>query len=351
MSRSACARGRSPRSAASGRTARKWTASTVSHRVYLGDEAQAPDPLIEAKQGAGKAPAYRGLAYLVFERLPLERWGNRHAADHLRGDAPGRRSSKTQMRAVTIIPGASEHGLDPLAGARAAGAGRGPAGQPQHAASARATGPPRSTNCRRSARRSERAALVVSWFGDDLRAGHCTLRPGVEIGARDETEAWRVRRCRRAMGRGCVSRVGGGPAYRRHAERCRGVARAIADLKARGLKVTYYPFVLMDVPAGNGLPDPYGAARAGGVSLARPDHAATWRRDGLARPTGRRRRGLRSTAFLGTAGPEHFSASGGQSIYAGPAEWSYRRMIFHQATLAAMRRRRRLRHRLGDARA
>ena len=27
-------------------------------------------------------------------------------------------------------------------------------------------------------------------------------------------------------------------------------------LKARGLKVVLYPFVMMDVPAGNALPDP-----------------------------------------------------------------------------------------------
>ena len=34
----------------------------VAYRVHPGDEAQAPDPLIEARQGAGNAPAYRGLA-------------------------------------------------------------------------------------------------------------------------------------------------------------------------------------------------------------------------------------------------------------------------------------------------
>jgi hypothetical protein len=46
------------------------------------------------------------------------------------------------------------------------------------------------------------------------------------------------------------------------------VRQAVAALKARGLAVTLYPFVLMDVPAGNGLPDPYGG----------PDQAAyPWR--------------------------------------------------------------------------
>jgi hypothetical protein len=37
--------------------------------VYLGTESQMPDPVIEATVGAGLTPAYRGTAYVVFERL------------------------------------------------------------------------------------------------------------------------------------------------------------------------------------------------------------------------------------------------------------------------------------------
>ncbi|MFK3891152.1 phage tail protein [Sphingomonas sp. NPDC079357] len=47
----------------------------VTMRLYRGDEAQAPDPLIAALEA--HAPAYRGLAYAVFENLPLETFGNR----------------------------------------------------------------------------------------------------------------------------------------------------------------------------------------------------------------------------------------------------------------------------------
>ncbi|MEP0509794.1 MAG: host specificity protein, partial [Aurantimonas coralicida] len=227
----------------------------VVHRVYPGNETQAPDPLIEARQGAGNAPAYRGLAYLVFERLPLERWGNRLpqiTCEILRPVG----QMETQIRAVTIIPGASEHGLDPLPVRERLGPGEdrlvnrnmlfGPSDWTASLDELEALCPA-----------LERAALVVSWFGDDLRAGHCTVRPGIEIGARDESEEWRAG----GVGRGgarLVSRVDGGPAFG-GTPSDRGVSRAIADLKARGLAVTYYPFVLMDVPPGNGLPDPYGA--------------------------------------------------------------------------------------------
>ena len=43
--------------------------TTFEMRIHLGSEDQAPDPLIEAKQGAGNAPAYRGTAYVVLERF------------------------------------------------------------------------------------------------------------------------------------------------------------------------------------------------------------------------------------------------------------------------------------------
>jgi len=45
-------------------------------RVYRGSSTQMPDPLIEGVEGAGNTPAYRGLAYVVFDNLPLEKFGN-----------------------------------------------------------------------------------------------------------------------------------------------------------------------------------------------------------------------------------------------------------------------------------
>lgn len=45
--------------------------------VYLGDETQLPDPTMEAYLGAGRVPAHRGMAYVVFANLPLESFGNR----------------------------------------------------------------------------------------------------------------------------------------------------------------------------------------------------------------------------------------------------------------------------------
>jgi hypothetical protein len=45
--------------------------------VYTGSEDQEPDSTIEASVGVGNTPAYRGLAYIVFTDLQLEKYGNR----------------------------------------------------------------------------------------------------------------------------------------------------------------------------------------------------------------------------------------------------------------------------------
>jgi hypothetical protein len=46
-------------------------------RLHRGDEGQAADPLLAAAEGASQTPAYRGMAYAVFEDLALGEFGNR----------------------------------------------------------------------------------------------------------------------------------------------------------------------------------------------------------------------------------------------------------------------------------
>ncbi len=47
-------------------------ATSTKIRFYSGTETQLPDPLIESVEGVGFSPAYRGLAYIVFENVVLE---------------------------------------------------------------------------------------------------------------------------------------------------------------------------------------------------------------------------------------------------------------------------------------
>ena len=93
----------------------------ITMRVYAGDEAQTPDPLIVAKEG--DAPAYRGLAYVVFERLPLANFGNR--IPQLSFEVVRPVGTLEQMvRAVTFIPGATEFGYEPATVTQVTGPGQ-----------------------------------------------------------------------------------------------------------------------------------------------------------------------------------------------------------------------------------
>jgi Putative phage tail protein len=51
--------------------------SETGFRFYTGDEGQVLDPLMAASEGIGATPAYRGLAYVVFEDMALAGFGNR----------------------------------------------------------------------------------------------------------------------------------------------------------------------------------------------------------------------------------------------------------------------------------
>ena len=53
-----------------------WKSET-GYRLYRGEEGQVADPLIAAAEGAGGTPAYRGLAFVVFEDMQLADFGNR----------------------------------------------------------------------------------------------------------------------------------------------------------------------------------------------------------------------------------------------------------------------------------
>ena len=85
----------------------------VAWRLHTGSEDQAADPLIEAIEGAEATPAYRGLAYIVFEDLPLERFGNsipQLSFEIVRPAATGR--LEDQLRGVCLVPGAGDQLLD-----------------------------------------------------------------------------------------------------------------------------------------------------------------------------------------------------------------------------------------------
>ncbi len=305
-------------------------ADGIVMRFYPGSETQEPDPLIAAKEGMNDAPAYRGVAYVVFERLSLERFGNRipqFTFEVVRPiDDVGLR-----VKAVNIIPGAGEFFCDPQVITKTDVPGSA-AAENAHASEKRSDWNISLDQLQAAAPGLDSAALVVGWFGDDLRCGHCSIRPKVEVSAKTTTpEQWHVAGLDRTRAQ-AVSTLNGRPAFGGTPSDA-SVVRALRDLNRRGLKPVLYPFVLMDIPPGNGLADPYGRVE---------QPAYPWRGRITCDPAPGRPGSPDKTAalhaqldaFIGTAQVSHFSISGDRVIYTGPDEWSYRRFILHYAHLA-----------------
>lgn len=301
----------------------------VTFRVHPGTADQAPDPLIAAVQGA--APAYRGTAYAVFERLPLASFGDRLPQltfEVIRAVEP----LEPLVRAVTVIPGAGEfvYATKPVTWTVRPGVSETANRQVTHAASNFAAA---MDELQALCPNLEQVGLVVAWFGDSLDAATCRLRPKVETRGRQTAGAvWSVSGETGAVAEE-VSRHEGRPAYGGTPSDASVIA-AIADLKARGLKVALYPFVLMDIAPGNTLTDPYTGA-AGQPAYPWRGRITASRAPGVAgSPDGTPALAAEIAAFFGSATPAQVVASGAGATFTGGDDRGYRRFILHHARLA-----------------
>lgn len=303
--------------------------SNASYRLHRGTAGQQPDSLIEAKQGNGKAPAYRNTAYVVFERLPLAKFGNRVPHFSFEVIRPVGRLEK-MVQSVTMIPGATEFGYSPTKVREVHGPGdREPLND--HTDRAGTDWKAAVGELQDLCPNLESVGLVAAWFGNDLRANHCEIRPGVVAQTMTTTPvAWRVAGQLRSSAH-LVSKHQGRSAYGGTPSDASVVA-AIRDLNERGLNVMFYPFVMMDIPNGNGLNDPYGGGEQGaypwrGMITASKAPGVPGSPDKTSEAADQ------VAAFVGTATPGDFTIIGDSVLYDGPDEWSYRRFILHYAKL------------------
>ncbi|MHA6288277.1 baseplate multidomain protein megatron [Maricaulis sp. CAU 1757] len=302
----------------------------LNWRVHEGSETQMPDALIAAIEGPD-APAFRGTAYLVIEDWPVERSGQRLPHLSVEVFRKGRVDGlESQVRGINLIPASGEFAYATDTVMRRLGPGTEQAenqnngrGLPDLVAAL--------DDLERDLPNCRSVQLVVAWFGNDLRCGACEIRPGVE--SRDKQTrpvSWRVAGQDRETA-WLVSWDEERPVYGGTPDDASIVA-AIAELRARGFRVSLYPFILMDIAAGNGLPDPY----AGSEQAAFP-----WRGRITCHPApgvaGSVDRSAAAddqvAAFFGTATASDYAVADGAVTYAGPDEWGLRRFILHCASL------------------
>ncbi|MDU9003885.1 baseplate multidomain protein megatron [Sedimentitalea todarodis] len=312
----------------------------LNMRVYTGTADQLPDPLIEAIEGAGLVPAYRGTAYVVLERLPLGQFGNRipqFSFEVLRAEQSDSSSHDTDLaqlvKGAALIPGTGEYALATTPvhytmgpGINWAANSNSRSGQTDFMTSFEAL-TEELPSCRS-------VSLVASWFGSDLRCGHCALKPKIERAAIEGGNmAWSVAGQTRAMAEEIELRdgrpiYGGTPADR-------SVIEAIRHMNASGRRVMFYPFILMEQTEGNGLEDPW--------TSATDQPALPWRgritlsvapgRNGS--PDGTAFADQEVAVFFGSARATDFRIDGNSVAYDGPQEWGLRRFVLHYAALCA----------------
>ncbi|MCE8469115.1 glycoside hydrolase TIM-barrel-like domain-containing protein, partial [Rhodovulum sulfidophilum] len=305
--------------------------------IHDGAEDQLPDALIEAIEGEGRAPAYRGTAYVVIADMDLARFGNRvpqltfevvRRAAGAVDDLPG------LVQGMALIPGTGEYALATTPVHFSYGPGQ--------AASANVNTPSGKTDIATSLDMLQgelpnvrSVSLVVSWFASDLRAPVARIRPKVEQTKFDgQPMPWQVAGLSRRMAE-VVPHVDGKPIYGGTPTDA-SVVEAIRALRQRGQEAVFYPFILMDQLEGNSLIDPYTGVAGqpplpwrGRITLNfAPNHAFT--------TDGSRFAEDEVALFFGTARPEDFELSGQDILYSGPDDWSYRRFILHYAHLCVL---------------
>lgn len=310
-------------------------------RFYNGALDQDPDGFIETIEGVGNTPAYRGICYMVFEDMPLEEFGNRlpniSAEIFKPVDSDDPDILENALTAVTLIPASGEFAYATTPYIRSDGQGNS-AAENTMTLDGRTNIVASLDQLQAGAPNMQAVNLVVAWFGDDLRMGECDVQPMVETsdaqtfsGANDQ---WQVSGLTRGNA-GVIPRTaenpddpvyGGTPSDL-------SVKEAIEEIKSRGLRCVFYPFILMTQLNGNTLPSPYGEA-------SQPQ--LPWRGRITCHPAAGQPGTVDKTAaaatqvndFFGTATVGQVGTAGGLPSWTGSAtEFGYRRMVLHYAKL------------------
>lgn len=311
---------------------------------YYGTDTQTPETSIINVEGADNVSAYRGIAYIVFRDLLLsDGYANRIPqlnVEVYRSTTEALAEFEDKIKAITIIPSSGEFAYGTTEVLTHNTTTDVSTTQNNHSNTEDTDWTASMDQLERLAPNMHNPSLVVAWHGTDLRVGSCQIEPRVEtepsVEKNSQPYVWEVS----GLTRGNAVSVsqedvnGDGSEYRPYVGGVvsdRAVKEAIEDMNSRGMDVTFYPFILMDIPPGNTLPNPdiYG----GGTGQA----AFPWRgRITLASSSDDQTAAAATQVgnFFGTCQPVHFNGWDGNTIpYIGPAEWSFRRMILHYAWL------------------
>ncbi len=207
-------------------------------RKYLGNETQLPDELIVAKEGSANTPAFRGTAYIVFERLPVADFGSQPqiTAEVFRtvGDL------EADIQSIALHPDAGEFGFDTLEQSQNSDGEASP--ENRHVLTAETDYSAAMDELQALSPNAQNITLHPQWFGNDLACGNCEIKPAV----RDKSNsiAWGCHTSNRSSA-ATVTKLFDQPLFGGTPDDA-ALARAAKDMKARGLGVTLSPKLTLD---------------------------------------------------------------------------------------------------------
>lgn len=309
--------------------------SKFNIRFYPGSEGQQPDPMIQAIEGVDKVPAFRGVAYLVFEDMLLTDYGNRLPQITAEVVVPLETDEADDLshigRSWQLIPATGESAYGTQVYTRSTTQGGVVIGtislgretvkikENMHNNFNQANAV-RALNILQATQPNlDAVSVVVSWFGTDLRAGDCRVIPKVEGYNRTlEPYDWAVAGYTRFTAE-LVSYDGNGNPIFGGTPSDITVRELVSHIKSMGKRVMFYPFILMDIPSGNTLPNPY-SDNAGSSGQA----VFPWRGRVTCSP---------AAGFAGSVDKTVTAGSQVDNFFAGTQ--GYNAMVYHYANLLA----------------
>jgi hypothetical protein len=234
------------------------------YRIYKGDEEQLPDSLIEAHMGLGKTPAYRGLAYVVIEDLSLEEFGNRipnftFEIKRIKslGDNDKEQTLEKMIKSMVMIPGSGEFVYDTNIQRKLTGQ--------QVKDHWIDTDKQKKINLNNNYNKAdsiialdqlqdtcpniEWVSPVIGWFVNSLDISQTNIFPAVEYkhGGTTLPDQWHVAGLNRQMAHQITLDKYGNPIYGGTISD-QSIIRFLDEVKARNLKIMFYPMTFVDSP-------------------------------------------------------------------------------------------------------
>jgi len=242
--------------------------SGINYTVYNGDETQMPNSTMQAYLGAANVPAFRGLAYIVFDNFPLEQYNNSvpnftfdvRRTNFLEKTIADKIKPEQMITGVNIIPASGESVYDTIV-------------QTKHQMIQKADSFGNITTIKSNAGTTinkntgqnkadflvsmdqmkatlpnlKWVSLVVTWFTDSTNIATANIYPAHEgYGYETFPDNWSVAGLTRNQAKK-VSVVNGNLNYGGTVSDV-AVVRAIKQLKAMGYQVCFYPMIFVDTP-------------------------------------------------------------------------------------------------------